>query len=551
MSIAHLNINGLRNKTQDINHILTLCRIHVLALCETKLDHRVEDRDVDIGGYRLYREDRNQHGGGVAIYIQEQVPVKPRDDLMAPGLEMIWVQIHLAAGKPVLVGCCYRPPRTDIRDKINEVVKKVTKEDRDIFLVGDFNIDWLRDSPEKKNITLLCSVFGLTQVMTLPTRVTNETSTCLDHIYTNVPELCSGFTSTATGCSDHNLIVVSVNRRQVCSDSRGTSLMSDRHVSRCDNLTLSHCLISKRIMKDKQCCLSFEEVDAEKVKTFLSSLPKDIRAAAEDVCASICHIVNRCLSRGVFPSHWNESTMIPVQKNRAEDNRSISLLPVLSRITETVMVEQIQQYFESNQLFTQCHHVYRPGYSTITAIINMKHKWDEALDQQKLVEAVFLDFGASCDVISRDLLISKLRLYGFSDAALSLMESFLHDKGDTLPFTSFFSDCGAPQGGPLSPLLFCIFTNDLPLVLQQSSIVICKNYLAVSYSAHSRHEIIDVLGDELQAICDWIKENKMILNNLKSKSMLVGDGQRISECSQLCLSIQGIKVERVDKITLD
>jgi hypothetical protein len=54
----------------------------------TKIDHNSND-DTAIHDYNIYRKDRNDKRGGVAVYIQNHIPVKLRYDLMLNTVEVI------------------------------------------------------------------------------------------------------------------------------------------------------------------------------------------------------------------------------------------------------------------------------------------------------------------------------------------------------------------------------------------------------------------------------------------------------------------------------
>jgi hypothetical protein len=56
--------------------------IHILTISETHLDNTFDDTVVTIHGYNIYRKDRDASGGGVAVNIQNHIPVKIREDLM-------------------------------------------------------------------------------------------------------------------------------------------------------------------------------------------------------------------------------------------------------------------------------------------------------------------------------------------------------------------------------------------------------------------------------------------------------------------------------------
>jgi hypothetical protein len=83
---------------------------------------------------------------------------------------------------------------------------------REIYFLGDLNIDWFSSScPLKRNLLTVTSACNLVQVINQPTRVfTNTTgtrsSTCIDPIFTNTAELCSKAVSVPIGCSDHNIV---------------------------------------------------------------------------------------------------------------------------------------------------------------------------------------------------------------------------------------------------------------------------------------------------------------------------------------------------------
>ncbi len=104
-------------------------------------------------------------------------------------------------------------------DILCENMDRVTDENKDIFLLCDFNIDWLlKNCSLAKKLRSMADVCNLTQLITQPTRISTKvnnvsTSSCIDLIFTNNQELCSKAVSVAVGCSDHNLIAITKRQK--------------------------------------------------------------------------------------------------------------------------------------------------------------------------------------------------------------------------------------------------------------------------------------------------------------------------------------------------
>jgi hypothetical protein len=143
--------------------------------------------------------------------------VELREDLMSNIVEVIWLQVHLPHLKPIILGSCYRPPSSNSQylDNMCEMFDNVCDINREVYFLGDLNIDWLSSSyPLKKKLQTVTSACNLVQVISQPTSVfTNSTgmksSTCTDHIFTNALEICFKAVSKTIGCSDHNIVAMS------------------------------------------------------------------------------------------------------------------------------------------------------------------------------------------------------------------------------------------------------------------------------------------------------------------------------------------------------
>ena len=163
------HINSLRNNVHYFSKLLVTDYINILPISETHLDHTF-GTVVAIHGYNIYRTDRNANGGGVVVYIQNHIPVKLRDDLMLNTIEVKCLQVHLPHLKPIIVGSCYRPPSDNSQhlDNMCEMLDNECDINREVFFLGDLNIDWLSLScPLKKKIKTVTSVCNLDQVKLL------------------------------------------------------------------------------------------------------------------------------------------------------------------------------------------------------------------------------------------------------------------------------------------------------------------------------------------------------------------------------------------------
>ena len=74
-------------------------------------------------------------------------------------------------------------------------------------------------------------------------------------------------------------------------------------------------------------------------------------------------------------------------------------------------------------LLTDFVSAYRKHYSANNVLISLKENWNENLNNNKIVGAVFTDLSKTFDCIPHDLLIAKMEAYGFNEDCLTFLYS--------------------------------------------------------------------------------------------------------------------------------
>ena len=98
----------------------------------------------------------------------------------------------------------------------------------------------------------------------------------------------------------------------------------------------------------------------------------------------------------------------------------------------------------------------------------MTEKIKEARDNDKVCAAVLTDILKAFDCPLHDLLIAKLRAFGFDLKSLRVIHAYLNDRIQVTKVGSFYSEIlqiiyGVPQGSILGPLLFKVNLIELTL----------------------------------------------------------------------------------------
>ena len=63
MHFIHVNASSLLPKLDEIGHLASTSKAAVIAVSETWLDTSIQDCEVGLTGYYIYRRDRDRHGG--------------------------------------------------------------------------------------------------------------------------------------------------------------------------------------------------------------------------------------------------------------------------------------------------------------------------------------------------------------------------------------------------------------------------------------------------------------------------------------------------------
>ena len=198
-NIFHNNINGLETKFELLHNFFANCDLDldVIAITETSnQDINNEFKtNIKIAGYKDYSTSTISNNGGTTMYLKSNLDTNERIDLKIKHkhYESVWVELKNKKNKNVVCGTIYRHPHDtndifiDFLIQLENTLKKLSKENKIIYLCGDFNSDLLKYENVNNDRTFydLLSSFGLFPMILLPTRVTKDSATIIDNIFTN------------------------------------------------------------------------------------------------------------------------------------------------------------------------------------------------------------------------------------------------------------------------------------------------------------------------------------------------------------------------------
>ena len=278
-------------------------------------------------------------------------------------------------------------------------------------------------------------------------------------------------------------------------------------------------------------------------------------------CAgTLTKIFNTYIVRlSIFPDELKLAEIIPAHKKNSTTDKSnyrpISLLPVISKVFERLIIKQIQPFVDSFLSKFLCG--FRKGYSCQHALLNMLRNWQSSLNSSGIVGAVLMDLSKAFDLLPHDLLIAKLDAYGFGSQVLRLLYSYLSNRkhytrvllGSSLS-TVLELILGVPQGSVLCPLLFNLFINDLLLVGKED---ICNfaDDNTMSIYDNNLPNVLNRMNIEIKVVLNWFLYNGMVANPDKFQVIFLGLGDQQIEIQIGNSSIKSSNEVKLLVVTLD
>ena len=191
----------------------TKTKFDIIAISETRITKQVSLlNNLNLNNYSFEFTPTETSAGGTLLYIANHLSYKCRNDLniyKKNELESTFIEIVNPKKSNIIVGVIYRHPSMDLTDfncnYLSKLLENISKEQKSIFLLGDYNVNLLNYNEHNQTIEFLDSPASNSFIPLIlqPTRITSHCNTLIDNIFLNAidRDLISG-NLTAT-ISDH------------------------------------------------------------------------------------------------------------------------------------------------------------------------------------------------------------------------------------------------------------------------------------------------------------------------------------------------------------
>uniref|UniRef100_A0A1B6KCY8 Reverse transcriptase domain-containing protein n=1 Tax=Graphocephala atropunctata TaxID=36148 RepID=A0A1B6KCY8_9HEMI len=238
-------------------------------------------------------------------------------------------------------------------------------------------------------------------------------------------------------------------------------------------------------------------------------------------------IFNAVLRLEYYPSQWKVANIVVIPKpgkpaHEVTSYRPISLLPLMSKVFEKLLLKRLKPVLIENDIIPHHQFGFRHKHSTLEQVHRIVDIISQCLEARKYCSAAYLDVRQAFDKVWHQGLLFKIKS-SLPHPYYNLIKSYLENRFFEIKFQDAYSplvkiESGVPQGSVLGPVLYTIFTADLP-VSPGVTVATFADDTALLVSHENPVTASQILQTSLNELSDWLKKWKIEVNENKSSHL--------------------------------
>ena len=277
-----------------------------------------------------------------------------------------------------------------------------------------------------------------------------------------------------------------------------------------------------------------------------------LKSAASQLAPILTRLYQYSLDSVEVPIDWKNAHIVPVfkkgEKHIPSNYRPVTLTSIACKVLEHIVHSSVMDHFDRHKILTDKQHGFRAKRSCESQLITTIQKIASTMSTKGQVDVILLDFAKAFNKVPYQRLLHKLDYYGVRNSTLHWIESFLHQRKQSVLLDGTKSSeadvlSGVPQGTVLGPLLFLAFINDLPEVTKHSDARLFADDCLLYRQISSRHDSA-LLQQDLSALEKWETTWKMQFHPQKCTVVRINSNRR--QIINTSYQIHGHTLEVVD-----